>query len=51
MNKKFKVTFRGNEIVEFDEGTTYKGVSVGKRTMGGSWATQGPVTLGNHFYL
>ena len=27
MNKKFKVTFRGNEVVEFDEGTTYKVIS------------------------
>ena len=27
MNKKFKVTFRGNEVVEFDEGTTYKTIS------------------------
>lgn len=27
MNKKFKVTFRGNEVVEFDEGTTYKEIS------------------------
>lgn len=27
MNKKFKVTFRGNEVVEFDEGTTYKAIS------------------------
>ena len=27
MNKKFKVTFRGNEVVEFEEGTTYKAIS------------------------
>lgn len=27
MNKKFKVTFRGNEVVEFEEGTTYKTIS------------------------
>ena len=27
MDKKFKVTFRGNEVVEFDEGTTYKVIS------------------------
>lgn len=27
MNKKFKVTFRGNESIEFDEGTTYKEIS------------------------
>lgn len=27
MNKRFKVTFRGNEVVEFDEGTTYKAIA------------------------
>lgn len=27
MNKKIKVTFRGNEVLEFDEGTTYKQIS------------------------
>ena len=27
MNKKFKVTFRGNEVVEFEDGTTYKAIS------------------------
>ena len=27
MGKKFKVTFRGNEAIEFDEGTTFKTIS------------------------
>jgi len=27
MNKKFKVTFRGTDVVEFEEGTTYKEIS------------------------
>ena len=27
MNKKFKVTFRGTDVVEFDEGTTYKEIA------------------------
>ncbi len=27
MNKKIKVTFRGNRVFEFDEGTTYKQIS------------------------
>ncbi len=27
MNKKFKVTYRGNEIIEFEEGTTFKEIS------------------------
>ena len=27
MNKKIKVTFRGNETLEFEEGTTYKEIS------------------------
>lgn len=27
MNKKIKITFRGNETLEFDEGTTYKEIS------------------------
>ena len=27
MNKKFKVIFRGNEVVEFEEGITYKAIS------------------------
>ena len=27
MNKKFKVTFRGTDVVEFEEGTTYKQIA------------------------
>ena len=27
MNKKFKVTFRGTDVVEFEEGTTYKEIA------------------------
>ncbi len=27
MGKKFKVTFRGNEVIEFEEGTTFKAIS------------------------
>ena len=27
MSKRFKVTFRGNEIIEFDEGTTFKTIA------------------------